>query len=187
LPTIDITPETYQKLQTLGTAFIDTPETVIARLADEALVRRRTVRVRPDLPVLDSDWIDLDPFFTGNLAHTRVRRATFDNQDIDPPQWNNLLRVAHVEAKKRLGSFAAVKQASSARIWEGKLDERGFKFVPEANLSIQGLDSNLSWGSSLRLAKKLGVSIEVEFDWHEKDGAAHPGKRGHIRWEPAVD
>jgi hypothetical protein len=186
MPTIEISPDTFGKLQELGVAFVDTPETVIARLADEALARRGASRVRPSVPPLSSDWIELDPFFTGNLAHTRVRRATFGDRDVDPPQWNNLLRVAHIEAKKKLGSFTAVEQASSARLWNGKLDERGFKYVPEAGLSIQGLDSNLSWSSALRLAKKLSVPIEVEFEWHEKDGAANPGKRGHMRWDPDV-
>jgi hypothetical protein len=183
MPLIEITQATYQKLQDLGVAFVDTPETVIARLADAALAERNSGRVGLNSK-RSVDTIELEPAFTGNLAHTRVRFAKFGNEDIDPPQWNNLLRIAHIEAMKRLGSFTAVKQASSARLIEGKYEERGYKYVPEAKLSIQGLDSNMAWASSLRLAKKLGLSIEVEFEWYEKDDAAHPGKRGHIRWEP---
>lgn len=184
MPTIEITPATYQKLQDLGVAFVDTPETVIARLADAALQARAAQSTGLPRPSADPDLIELDPFFTGNLAHTRVRRATFDEKEIDPPQWNNLLRFAHAEALKQLGSFAALKQASSARLREGRYESEGFKYMAGADLSIQGLDSNLAWASSLRLAKKLDVPIEVEFEWHSKDAAAHPGKRGHIRWEP---
>lgn len=185
MPLIDISDDTYAKLQRLGVAFIDTPDTVIARLADSALAQQGVpLHQSVSLASPTKDWIELDPMFTGNLAHTRVRSARFGEVEIDPPQWNNLLRIAHVEALKQLGSFAALKQVSSARLREGKYEDRGFKYIPEAKFSIQGLDSNLAWSSSLRLAKKLGTSIEVEFDWYDKDGAAHPGQRGHMRWQP---
>jgi len=183
MPTIEITTPTYEKLQKLGVAFVDTPETVIARLADAALAQGGAGPSQLTPGLVPSGWIELEPV-TGNLAHTRVRFAKFGDKEIDPPQWNNLLRVAHVEARKQLGSFSAVQQASSARLYDGKLEQRGFKYVPEAGLSIQGLDANLSWASSLRLARKLEVPIEVGFEWYEKEGAAYPGKRGHMRWVP---
>ena len=185
MPQIDISAATFAKLQQLGVAFVDTPETVIARLADAALESRQSTQGIQQ-GVTEQDWIEIDPFFTGNLAHTRVRRASFNGQEIDPPKWNNLLRVAHVEGYKKLGSFAALKEATSARIREGKYELQGFKYVPESKFSIQGLDSNLAWASSLRLAKKLDVPIEIEFEWYLKEGAAYPGKRGHMRWQPDV-
>lgn len=184
MPTIEITPATYEKLQELGVAFVDTPETVIARLADAALAARAKAPVAPVVPAKQSDLIELDPLFTGNLAHTRVRQARFSDREIEPPKWNNLLRVAHVEALKQLGSFAALNQVSSARLKDGRYEGEGFKYVPGSDFSIQGLDSNLSWSSSLRLAKHLNVPIEIEFEWYDKEGAAHPGKRGYMRWDP---
>jgi hypothetical protein len=184
LPTIEITPATYEKLQRLGVAFVDTPESVIARLVDAALEKKSAVSRESIAGPLDPSVIDLDPFFTGNLAHTRVRRASFGAREIDPPKWNNLLRTAHVEARKQLGSFDALKEATSARIRQGPYDREGFKFVPGSDFSIQGLDSNMAWSSSLRLAKKLNVPIEIEFEWYNKEGAAHPGKRGRMVWNP---
>jgi hypothetical protein len=183
MPTIEITATTFQKLQQLGVAFVDTPETVIARLADEALASRQLSTNPARLPG-GPDLIELDPAYTGNLAHTRVRRARFGDREIEPPQWNNLLRVAHVEALHKLGGFAPLKEASNARLREGKYEREGFKYVPTGNFSIQGLDSNLSWSSSLRLARRLEVPIEIEFEWLEKEAAANPGKRGHILWDP---
>jgi hypothetical protein len=184
MPTIEITPSTFSKLQQLGTAFVDTPETVIARLADEALAARQAATPVQHRPPGDPNLIELDPFFTGNLAHTRVRRASFGALEVDPPQWNNLLRIAHVVAFQALGGLAPLKEASSARLREGRYEREGYKYVPAGNFSIQGLDSNLAWASSLRLAKKVGATIEVEFEWYAKEAAAHPGKRGHILWEP---
>jgi hypothetical protein len=69
----------------------------------------------------------------------------------------------------------------------GSYSNEGFKYVPTGNFSIQGLDSNLAWASSVRLARKLGVPVEVEFEWYNKEGAAHPGKRGHILWQPEAE
>jgi hypothetical protein len=188
MPKIELSDTTYAKLQRLGTAFVDTPETVIARLADAALRAQSQQNNPSSAQALSStDIIELDPFFTGNLAHTRVRRATFADKEIEPARWNNLLRIAHLEALPKFGSIEALKEASSARLRKGKYELEGYKYVPSGGFSIQGVDSNQSWANSLRLAKKLNVPIEIEFEWYPKEEAAHPGKRGHMRWEPAVE
>jgi hypothetical protein len=183
MPQVEISDATYAKLQQLGVAFVDTPETVIARLADDALAghRARGIGAVHD-PVFSG--IELDAFSPGNLAFTRVRSASFAGREIDRPRWNKLLRVAHIEAYRKLGSFSELSEVSNARLRRGSYVKDGFSYLPEVDFSIQGLDSNLSWDSSLRLARKLGVPVEVEFEWLHKEGAAHPGKRGRLAWAP---
>lgn len=46
-------------------------------------------------------------------------------------------------------------------------------------------DANQSWQHTLRLAKKLSLPVQVRFEWHDKEAAAHPGKRARVAWEPA--
>ncbi|HEY0018008.1 MAG TPA: hypothetical protein VGC13_16960 [Longimicrobium sp.] len=185
MPQVEISDATYVKLQQLGVAFVDTPETVIARLADAALASQRAGG--NGAPVRDPVFsgIELDVFSPGNLAFTRVRRASFAGREIDRPRWNKLLRVAHIEAFRKLGSFSALSESSNARLRQGSYVNEGFSYLPEVDFSIQGLDSNLSWDSSLRLARKLSVPVEVEFEWLHKEGAAHPGKKGRLAWAPA--
>jgi hypothetical protein len=90
----------------------------------------------------------------------------------------------HVLGRKRLGSFDALKKATGANIRNGKFEENGYKYLPEGDLSIQGVPANDAWENSFRLAKLMCVPIKVTFEWRDKDGAAHPGRTGVIEWTP---
>ena len=97
---------------------------------------------------------------------------------------NEIWYDLHIMARKRLGSFEAVRRASQANLRQGCYEENGYKFLPEADLSIQGVDANLACEHSFRLAKAVNVSLKVTFEWRDKEGAAHPGETGIIEWSP---
>jgi hypothetical protein len=180
MPTIEISDETFKKLKTLAEPLVDTAETVIARLVNAAVEHGKA---GPHAPKSDADVV-LDPEAPGNLAFTRVRRAKIGKEEILKPNWNRLLRRTHVVALEELGSVGALRQITGAHIRAGHYDKEGFSYISEADISMQGLDSNLAWENSLRVAKYLGIPIEVEFEWYNKDGAAHPGKSGRTSWAP---
>jgi hypothetical protein len=182
---IRISDETFELLGRLARPFVETtPESVIHRLATEALtgapVEHSTGRYE-----YEEDIVELDPHIPENLAHTRILMARLGRDEIDRPNWNKLLRETHALAMERLGSLTAVRRVSSANMKEGRYEQEGYSYLPDSNISIQGLDSNLAWQNCLRIAKKLELPIEVEFSWHDKEGAAHPGERGRIRWSPS--
>ncbi|MCH9058157.1 MAG: hypothetical protein IIB55_05975, partial [Planctomycetes bacterium] len=68
----------------------------------------------------------------------------------------------------------------------GRFKENGYRFLPEADFSIQGCDANKSCESAFRLAKVLSIPLRVTFEWREKEDAAHPGNAGAIEWSPAM-
>ena len=119
-----------------------------------------------------------------NLAHTRVVSVMVDGRPIHRPKWNRLMDELHVLGLKQLGSFDALKRASGARLRPGRFEEEGFKYIPEGDFSIQGVDSNLAWDHSLGLARVLGVPLKVVFEWRHKDAAVHPGQMGVLEWSP---
>lgn len=180
MPTIEISAETFEKLKALAEPLVDTAESVIARLVETALANQTA---GSNGAVLGAD-VELDPDAPANLAFTRVYRARLAGEEIPKPNWNRVLRQAHIVAFKKLGSLDALRRASGAHIRPGRYEKEGFSHLPEVDFSLQGLDSNLAWENSLRVAKYLGMPIEVEFEWYNKDGAAHPGKSGRIGWEP---
>jgi hypothetical protein len=90
----------------------------------------------------------------------------------------------HIMARKRLGSYDAVRKASHANLRQGRYEENGYKYLPEADLSIQGVDANLACEHSFRLAKAMNISLKVTFEWRDKEDAAHPGQTGIIEWNP---
>jgi len=178
---LTISDDTFAKLQKLARPFVDTPESVIAGLADEALecrVAETTVQATSD------SSLSIDPDRHESLTHARLLSAAVDGRALHRPKWNGLLHHLHLLAEQKFGSFEAVRRASGANIRDGRYESDGFQFLPQANLSIQGVDSNLAWDHSLGLARHLQIPVEVRFEWREKQGAAHPGKIGSIKWSP---
>jgi hypothetical protein len=187
MPSILLSETAFDELKSLAEPFVDTPESLTARLIHEEVVRRgiqpQRAGTNTDVTPRDAS-MRLNPISHENLAHTRVISATVDGQEIYRPKWNGLMEHVHILARKRLGSFDAVSSASGARLREGRYEDEGFKYLPEADLSIQGVDANLSWDHSLKLARAVGVSVQVIFEWRDKEGAVFPGKRGVLEWTP---
>ena len=181
---IPISDSTYERLQRLGTTFVDTPDMVIGRLLDEHEARTNTA-VSGTIG-LTVQALQQDPDTPDDLRFTRVRSASFGNIEISRPKWSTLVRTAHQEARQRLGSFHSLKSVTITNIQEGKHEDYGYTYLPEADISVQGLAANLAWPSSLKLARHLKVPIRVVFEWHNKDGAAHPGERGVLEWAPSA-
>jgi hypothetical protein len=187
-PVIRISESTYELLQRLARPFVDTPDSVIQRLAEKELQGGEGVQSSNGRPrATRADEIQLDPESPGNLAHTRVRYARLGDHVIQNPNWAKLFRLAHAEALEELGSVASLRQVSRAHIREGRYESEGFSYLAGSDISVQGQDSNLSWQNSLRLAQATGLPVEVEFEWYNKEGAAHPGKAGRIQWEPVEE
>jgi hypothetical protein len=178
---LTLSDETFIKLQKLAKPFVDTPESVIAALADEALERRS---IEAPARLASESILRVDPDQHESLTHARLISATVDSRALHRPKWNGLLHHMHLIAKQRLGSFDAVQRVSGANLRDGRYEEDGFQYLPEAGFSLQGVDSNLAWDHSLRLARHLRLPIEVRFEWRVKDGAAHPGKVANIQWAP---
>ncbi len=88
-------------------------------------------------------------------------------------------------ARKRLASCDAVRRASRANLRQGRYEENGYKYLPEADLSIQGVDANLACEHSFRLARARSISLKVPFEWRDKEDAAHPGQSGIIERNPS--
>ena len=182
---ITITEETFSKLQELAQPLVDTVESVIASLADAELERRAVPLnsngrgANKEGPVLR-----LNPDAHENLTHARLLSATVDGRPIHKPKWNGVHGYLHVMGRQRMGSFAALRQASDANLRDGRYEENGYIYLPDADLSIQGVDANLAWDHSLGLARALDVKIQLRFEWRHKEGAARPGETAVLEWSP---
>jgi hypothetical protein len=183
--TITVSDSTFLKLQQLAVPFVDTPESVVARLADDELGRSGGTNPRlPKSPTPHDTALHLDPDRHESLTHARLISASVDGKELHRPKWNTMLDQLHILGRKRLGSFDALRRVSPARLRPGRYEEEGYHFLPDADLSIQGTDANVAWDYSLGLARQLKVSVTAKFEWRHKDGAAHPGKLGLLEWAP---
>jgi len=102
----------------------------------------------------------LDPEFPGSLKHTRLRSARLDGKEIPQPNWNKLSRTAHGIGADML-PLEHLRRVSGANIRSGQYEDEGFVHLPDANISIQGQDSDQAWRSTFALARNLHISIDV--------------------------
>jgi hypothetical protein len=128
--------------------------------------------------------LHLNPDSHDNLAFTKVISATIDGRDLHRPKWNSFMHRVHLEGFRRLGSFDALKRATGARLSQERLDDDGFRYLPEGEFSIQGVDSNKAWDHSLAVARAVNLPIMLKFRWRDREGSAHPGQTGVLEWNP---
>jgi len=180
MPGIELTETTFRRLQSRGVAFVDTPESVICRLLDQAEGENR-VQVKAG-HYQDSHLVvrKLDVDKTADLKHTKILNARFANRVAS--NWNDLIVVAHAEAFARLGSFDKVRKSSISPLALGERADSGFHFQEALGFSIQNIEASKAWIQTLHLAKRLNVAVDVTFLWRDKEGAAFPGETGNIAW-----
>jgi hypothetical protein len=123
-----------------------------------------------------------DPASPPNLTHTKVLSITFDGKkfDAESTTWNALLFEAIRIARKKLRSDDELDDAIVVNYVLGKKEVDGYRFLEDANLSVQGQDANGAWRGTYQIARKLGLTFDVEFVWREKETSTHPGLKGRF-------
>ena len=196
MPSIEIPHSLFLRLQKVAVPLVDTPVTVIERLLSsytektgQASATAETTT--PEAPEPRSarggqPQREFESNATPSLRHTRVILAQFAGNKANG--WNDLVRVANIEAMRRLGSLEAVRRITTSNMILGRAnseqEKKGYRYVTEMNACIQNVDAEHCWVNAFRLAKTLKVSVEVDFEWLHKSGAAHPGKSARLVWKP---
>ncbi len=185
MPMVTLSDAAFAELKLLAEPFVDTPESLTARIIHEEVVRRGLSSTGNGQLRSATDGVPrLNPDSHESLAFSRLLSASVDGRELTRPKWNTLMEKVHLVGLKRLGSLDALKRATRARIRQGRFEEEGFGYLPDGDFSIQGVDSNGAWDHSLRLARALAVPIRAAFEWRDRDDAARPGQAGVLEWKP---
>lgn len=123
----------------------------------------------------------LNPLRPPGLLHTRVH-GTLGSTAFST--WNDLVRIAHIQAFAKAGSFEDLRNVTHAQIRKGNHFDSGYRWVPEIGISVQGVDANHAWTYSLRLAQYIKAPVRAVVEWRHNAKAAHPGERAILEWKP---
>src|SRR5205814_8636802 len=115
-----------------------------------------------EIPTISYGARTLDPLRPPDLFHTRVR-GTFGSTAFS--NWNDLVRIAHVQGFAKAGSFDQLRDVTHAQIRKGSHSDSGYHSLPEIGISVQGVDANHAWTYSLRLAQYLNSPIRAIVEW----------------------
>jgi len=181
VPSIEISPQTFARLQSCAIPLVDNVETVITRLIDfyEA---REGAPVPGSGAEAASEVRQFNPLSPPNLTHTKVLAVEFCGRPLEHRQanWNGVLDAAIREAKACAKSPSELKQLIIIPFVEGPKTNEGFRFLSDAGVSVQGQDANGAWKGACHIAQQLSLAIAVTFVWREKEGAAFPGVTGRL-------
>ena len=133
-------------------------------------------------PRENSEQTEYDPFRPPSLAFTTELTATFGSEAAT--KWNELLGVA-IKSTIAIGETRQdIQRVTSINIQDGAVSSGGYSPLAGTNVSVQSLSASDCWQNSLKLAQKLGCTIEARFRWKDIEKAAYPGKIGNMRWQP---
>lgn len=178
---LQLSPTTIGRLQKHAKPFVDTVDTVINRILD--VYEKNHVQADDEGDVLtDGNIRDFVPASPPDLTHTKVLSIEFDKAKLSRSDttWNALLNEAICVAKRNAKSEDELKRLIIVNYVKGKKEDEGYRYLAEANLSVQGQDANAAWKATYHIAKQLSRTFEVIFTWRVKEGAAHPGVTGRL-------
>jgi hypothetical protein len=191
MPVIALSDADFTNLKAISEPFVDpSPEARISRLIRDEMTRMGVTSSVNGAAHVDGRGrstpeplrrLSVDAH--GSLSFTKLVSASVDGREMHRPKWNSLMNHVHILGLKRLGNLDALKRATGARLRPGRYEEEGFKYLPEGDFSIQGVDSNAAWDHSLAVARALRMPIKATFQWRE-DGA-YPGQTGVLEWNPS--
>ena len=175
MPEVAIEQSTFERLQQHARPLVDTPDSVIVRALDaldqSVPTQERSVDVMafgPNMPLPD-------------VKHTRISAASINGRSVTAKaNWNNMLRLMLIRAKEHYGHFEELRRRCAVNIVPRMKGDDGYRHLPEAGISYQGVNANAAANAIVALAKDIGATLDVDFEWRDKEQAAHPGKRGRI-------
>lgn len=181
MPIHNISDPVFQRLQSHAIPLVDTIDAVIARALDA--LEGTPVLVDKDASGAElNDAKVFDPAAPPSLTHTVPRTILVDGKPIEKDVYWNTLLFEVVRASGEQGISAekilAVFQ-TPAKI--GNFNGPGYRYVPEAGISFQQLNSDRAWTESHRLASKFGISVVVRWIWQKKEKAHMPGVTGTMK------
>ncbi len=177
MPQVVIEQSTYERLQRHAVPFSDTPESVILRALDALEAEAPLPAEAGQAPAAERRVNASD---LPDLTHTKVLYARIAEADVVKPNWNRIVEDLICRAAAQGQTFQTLRQRCPANLFDGRKTTEGYRYLPSANVSIQGQDANAACRSAVSLAKALGLPLTVAFMWRQKEAAAYPGEHGRL-------
>ena len=182
MPSHNISDDLFARLQTHAVPLVDTIDDVISRALD-ALETKLKVSGKNSVPASGSDAKTFSPSSPPSLKHTVPRSISVDGANVEKDiYWNTLLLEVIRAAGERGNSAEKILSQMRTPAKAGNYAGPGYRFVKEAGLSFQQLNSDRAWKEAYRLASKFGIPIAVRWIWLEKDNAHMPGAVGVMQY-----
>jgi hypothetical protein len=180
MPTVTISQSNFSRLQKASTPLVDDLDSVLAKILDvyeagKPPADSSDTAVAEDMSVRSYPADNPPP-----LTYTTINSVKIDGADFGNRWWNPILFEVIARAAKKMGKDE-LKPFLDVNYKEGKHEK--FQYIKDADISVQGRDSNLCWRSIMRVAKAAKIPLEVDFTWQDQPTAAFPGRIGRFVYD----
>ena len=170
-PQINISPATFARLQSCAEPLVDDFESVINKLVEH-------YKNKPDAPSTSVPQTSLGA--PPDLTWTKLMSAEVAGKPLAKVDWNALLiAMIEVAAKKAKPGDEVAELIVVNRVI-GQKTNNGYRYIPSANVSVQGQDANSAWKGIAHIANKLNIPVKVFFKWYHNEKASKPGQTGRL-------
>jgi hypothetical protein len=177
---VELSDDTFTRLQKLATPLVDTVETIIIEGCKLLEERRAIGQTALPTQLPGAGPRQFSAASPPNLTHTKVLSIKLEGTPLPHATWNGLLFEIVRRAKPRLQNADDARRLIIVNFVPGKKDDEGYRFIPEVGLSVQGQDANAAWRGASHIAQQIGLRVEAEFVWRTKNGAEFPGVTGRL-------
>jgi hypothetical protein len=185
-PQITISQSLYDVLKSLADPFTDTtPESVIARAVDFYRQNHTSEVTEAHTYPWEKPVQIFPPDGAPDLRFTKLTSVTLDGKPVAKSMlyWNSIMFELVQIAVGKLPPNQ-LRQAIIVNFIEGQgAKEKGYRYFPDAMLSVQGQDANQAWKATLYLAKVLHINLDVILIWEANDKAAYPGQSAQMTYK----
>src|SRR5262249_31108749 len=152
---------TFAALQALAKPFVDTPEDVIKRLL-QLPGAKGGAPTPTSPPSVTSPPTIYNPLTPPDLTHTKLISAAFMGATLlkQETYWNTLLNKVVLAAQAKVPNYADLKKVVLVNIVPGKKEDEGYRYLKDADISVQGQDANSSWKAIHHIVVTLGMSVD---------------------------
>lgn len=181
MPVVRINDGTFADMTTIATWFgTKTPSETIDRIVREVMGNLGLERDDEGVEEVAAGKGFLEFDKAPGLGYTKLLAATVAGKPVEAVYWKTaLLAVIHqLKLKGYTGKQLIDELNVPAR--PDKFEERGFEYVEDLGISIQGQSATSAWKEMERLAKKWQIPVTVEFSWYHSPKAQFPGRRGRL-------
>lgn len=131
-------------------------------------------------PIGDTSIRTFDARSAPSLRHTKLLSVRVAGAVLQLT-WNGLLlHMIRRLSRKQLENPKETRRLIVTNFLIGKKEDEGYRFLPDLGISVQGQDADYCWKGASHIARSLGLTLEVEFLWRMKEGAAFPGSTGKL-------
>lgn len=181
MPIIEISEGDFRRMQRLAEPLVDTPTTLVTKLLDVYEVSQKQSKLVGNTKRESENIFSFDA--PPPLVHVKFLSGVIGTHSPERATWDSMVALCLKLVRQSISDIGTLNATIDLNVVKGKKVDEGYKFLPELDLSYQGVSAQHAASVIGKTARFLREGAFVDFVWREKDGAYAPGKYGALSYD----